>query len=66
MSIYISKNVLGNDQQNYLFAIHTLHPSHDTLNNSMVSFSPNQDFVDHVANKYYVGVSAFVKVQLKV
>jgi len=24
------------------------------------------DFVDQVANKYYVGVSAFVKVQLKV
>ena len=25
-----------------------------------------KDFVDQVANKYYVGVSAFVKVQLKV
>ena len=35
---HLYENVLGNDQQNYLFAIHTLHPSHDTLNNSMVSF----------------------------
>ena len=25
-----------------------------------------QDFVDQVGTKYYVGVSAFVKVQLKV
>ena len=25
-----------------------------------------KDFVDQVGNKYYVGVSAFVKVQLKV
>ena len=54
---------INHDGTNFSFFYYQVDSS---LNVTIFSIFFFLDFVDQVANKYYVGVSAFVKVQLKV